>query len=384
MNEKNLENINQIDMSFSGYEEDDNASFGSISEDIEDKRSPVKTGIILNFNDEDDLDINIKKHPSNKPVSIMNAADNNNPIINSETFNGYNEIDMECKHGDDTEDDESFSTPVKKKSLFSADEDINDQDDTANKGLILDEESTGMFNSKKVTVTNLEDDFWEQLTKKYTEEFDNEEKELVETNKKRKEQKGNLQNQLRDLQKKHAKSNKKGAMGMDFHLIGNIEKEHSFFDSAMGNPDGTSSVINSTSDGGLISTGTSSGSGEASSGSMGENLNPKNYSKVLYEVFDTIGFDVIRDKNGILTAKDLYSDNNIIKADNLDDLIYALQPFIEICVILPLSAHTGKKFNSYKDWCDWFSKENVEKYSKYAGEITYCDLLANHLNECEI
>lgn len=384
MNE-NLNNINQIDMSFSGYEEDDDASFGNISENIDDNRSPVKTGIIINFNDEDDLDINIKKHPSNKPVSIMNAADNNNPVINSETFSGYNEIDMECKYGDDTEDDdESFSTLVKNKSLFSDDEDINDQDDTADKGLILDEESTSMFNSKKVTVTNLEDDFWEQLTKKYAEELDNEEKELVENKKKRKEQESSLQNQLRDLQRKHAKSNKKGAMGMGFHFIGNIEKEHSFFDSAMGNPDGTSSIINSTSDGGLVSTGTSSGSGEASSGGMGENLNSKKYTKMLYEVFDTIGFDVSRDKNGILTAKDLYSDNNIIKANNLDDLIYALQPFIEICVIIPLSVHTGKKFNSYKDWCDWFSKEDVENYSKYASEINYCDLLANHLNECEI
>jgi len=97
-----------------------------------------------------------------------------------------------------------------------------------------------------------------------------------------------------------------------------------------------------------------------------------------------IGFDVTKNNDGVLLAKDLYNDSNMIKAKNVSDLIYALQPFIEICIITPLSVNTGEKFNSYQDWCNWYTDENKIKYPKSANEMFYCDLLANHLNECEL
>ena len=69
MNEKNLENINEIDMEFSGYDEED-SSFDNTLEPKETNKEGVKTGIILNFNDDDDLDISIHKHPSNKSPAL--------------------------------------------------------------------------------------------------------------------------------------------------------------------------------------------------------------------------------------------------------------------------------------------------------------------------
>ena len=119
-------------------------------------------------------------------------------------------------------------------------------------------------------------------------------------------------------------------------------------------------------------------------GAAGESLKTINYSKILKEVFDTIGVDVSRNADGTLLAKDLFNDSNKVNARNIPELIYALQPFIETCIIIPLCATTKEKFNSYEDWCKWYTDENKQKFPNSSNEIKYCDLLANHITECEI
>lgn len=398
-----LENINQINLEFNGSADDD--SVIAIKESAEEivntnnNKAAVKTGIIINFDDDDELDINIKKHASNKTIEIPKNIEQTFDDINA--AKGYNEVDMECKYCDDTEDTYDF-VPQTKKSVFDDELDYNEFDDELDyKELAIEDENDDIKKQKKITVDELEDDFWNKASKKFNTNVPDEEKyedalELEENLQAVNEDNPvSLKNILKDLQKKHSKSIKKGAMGAHFHYVGDAEKSREMFNKGIGkyteltgddNSDaGEMSSLIGTGDVGNGDVGASDASAVGGDGGgMGESLQNTNYTSMLKEVFDTIGFDVTKNGNGTLTAKDLYNDSNTITAKNISDLIYALQPFIETCIIIPLSIHTGQTFNSYADWSDWYTDENKTTYPKFANEINYCDLLANHLDECEI
>lgn len=480
MNEKNLENINQIDLEFNGGDEDD--SFGTVhfnksrKEDIvaeTTNTTPVHTGVIIKFDDDDDgsFNLNMKKHASNQPLDIPEKM---TTAMTTAEGKGYNEIDMECKYIDDTEEDYIVpQKPVVKKSMF----DDEDEDYLNTKELTLEEDVTGMSASKKVTVATIEDAYLKTLADKNKIKEDAKKLEYIETyiklsdlgqkdydqktidiinkysstlarlgvfettgkvytftidkdslqklsdelninisnktqpdvitDKKLEEKKQpSLKTLLKDLQKKHAKSNKKGAMSTHFHFAGNPEMARQMFNAGIGNQTGgdvfpgmsmdtaAATLVgggdavgdsSSSAMGGGISNGGGMSGGGISAGGMsgGEGLETTNYSKILREVFDVIGFDVQKEKDGTLLAKDAYSDNNIVRAKNIEDLIYALQPFIDTCIIIPLSISTKQKFNNYQDWCDWYTAENQKMFPKHATEINYCDLLANHIKECD-
>jgi len=391
-----LNNINPIDMEFSGYIDDDDTIFGSNNIDITNNNSsPVKTGIILDFNDgDDDLGISIKKNSSTKSVEFPKQATSFSVI---DEYKGYNQIDMECKYYDDTEDDFILSEHVvmNKKSLF--DNDLDENDINLDSKELIPEDLINNKPAKKLTVDELEDNFWKQVSTKFkssNSDDSNIENKLIDEDKENSNSQDDLKNQLKNLQKKHAATIKKGAYGNStFHFVGDGEKNRDMFNSGIGyhelsNPEQNSlekaadSFIGASE--GSISDANSAVSADGSaSGSMGESLQ-QNYNDLLKEFFDSIGFKVQKDRDGTLLAKDLCNPSNIIRCNNISELIYELQPFIEACIITPLSIYTNQKFKSYKDWCDWYTDENKAKYPNYANEIKYCDLLANHLDECEV
>lgn len=374
MDDQKLENLNQIDINFSGVAEED--SFEDVTnKNNADSTEAVKTGIILHF-DDDETDFTDTTKVSSPAQAIYDKHIIDKPADNANMID-YNKIDLDCKYGDD--DDIDAAKYAKPKKLV-----FDDVDDLDFKELVLDKSTPPQ--NKNISDSELEDIYWKHLNKKTANiNMKHDDQELLEEiSHLDEDQKVNLKNILKDLQKKHAQSNKKGAMGQNFHLVGNIEKEHSFFDSAMGNPSGSSKISSGDTTSGNI-TGVSSAASEGNGGGMGESLIFNNYSKTLREVFDIIGFDVQKNKDETFLAKDQVNNNNIIKANNLAELIYALQPFINYCVILPLSAATKQKFTSYIEWCDWYkSGDNSVKFNEFANDIKYCDLLANHLDECEL
>jgi len=374
MDDKNLENINKIDLDFKGSDDDDSfksfAKTKTIKEDVIDdgsNKGPVHTGIIIKFeDDEDDFNLNMQKHSSIEPMKELSTATKLEPTIGD--AKSYNEIDTECKYGDDTEEDYTPETNnIKKKSMFD-----DDDEELDNKELVLEKDVRSMLPTNKVTVATIEDEYWKELSSKRAAVNDKypEDDESASVNENKQP---SLKNILRDLQKKHAKSNKKGAMGMSFHFAGNPTKEREMFNAGIGNQTGGEvfpSMSMDTAAATLIGGGEMSGAdaagtggdigggvsnGGISAGGMsggGESLKNTNYSKLLNEVFDTIGFDVVKNNDGTLIAKDQLNDNNKVSAKNISDLIYALQPFIEICILIPLATATKEKFNSYQDWCN--------------------------------
>ncbi len=60
-----------------------------------------------------------------------------------------------------------------------------------------------------------------------------------------------------------------------------------------------------------------------------------------------------------------------------------LKPYIDDCFVYPLQIATGEKFKDCKDWCDWYKGENCDKFPKCSNDIKYCDLIANHINDCK-
>lgn len=381
MDEKNLENINKIDLDFSGADDGDD-SFAAIIDTQTDATNtvPVKTGIILNFDDEDaDFNANMKKHSSAKPFEFMDSA---KVITPTDSVKGYNEIDMECKYGDEDDDEHISEKPqAKRHSLFD-----DDEDDFDSKELALEEDITPKPNHK-VSVEAIEDDFWKKVSNKYDNNKKSElEKEVVQV---KEEKQANLKNLLRDLQKKHMKSNKKGAAGTHFHFAGNPELGRQMFNAGVGSQsDSFEAISGGAGSGSFIGGGMgggemSAGNGASAGGGMGEALNTSDFNRTLREVFDTIGFAVSKNDDKTLVAKDLFNDKNVIKAKNIEDLIYALQPFIDSCIIIPLSLATKETFTSYQDWSNWYTDENKARFPKQAAEIKYCDLLANHIKECD-
>lgn len=346
MDEKDLENINQIDMECEAPDDDDD--FGG----------PIRTISAT----ADDRGINIER--------------NFNSCLEPD-YEHINEIDMECEAPDDTDD--SFGSANFTPSIASE---------------IHEKESDVWNNGPKKTGTILDfgDDEDELLDKikeapARLDAFDadevEEEHELVgESMKKQADfiSQGEVESDyLKKLQKKHAKSNKKGAYNLHFHLAGNPQKEVELFNHDMGSDFENQGSTNIT--------GTAEGSGAASSGeascACSEAVEGKSgYEKTANEILTILGYEAIKNSDGSYTViDDLNPDKDIICKD-ADELRDALAHDFDSCFILPLEIDTGLKFDSLEGWLDWY-KENESDNNSLARDMNYIDVFVNHLSEID-
>lgn len=312
--EEDYSQYNQIDMECNIDEDElEETSFGSKLKDVEqtvqypvnqgDHQGPVKTGIILNFDDNDDIDI--KSHKQN----ILDFGDEENDFMTKELV------------------DEEILEEKKKK--------------------------------KHVTSAQIEDDYWEKITKA------------------------------------HQKSIVPGARGTFVHMSGNPELEKDMFNHDMGsdsimkvgklNADGTpalssvgggfGSAASVGANGGDVSVGISSGF------AGGESIEKDNdYNKLCEDLLFITGFTVDKNEDGTYTLKDILSDNNY-NCSNNEEIFNQLKPYIDDCFIYPLQIKTGNNFNTCKEWCDWYNDDMKAQYPDCESDIKYCDLIANHYND---
>ena len=338
MNEQELNNVNQIDMECHIIDEDD-----LVINDIEvadDRDIQSKTGIIINFDDDDDVPV--KRIIAD--TSTRNAEININSNFSEDTFRDYNSIDMETKYSED-EEEELTSTTRSENPIFF---DLGEPN-----GLV----SSEMLGEGKRSISfgEVEDDYWEKLSKK------------------------------------HKKTNKKGAYNTSFHFAGNPKKEQDMFNHMMGTADSTVDVADLISSDSLLSASTTisnttvaSSSGEGSGEGCCESINTSDYSKKLNDLFDVIGFEVFKNSDNSYVAIDKCDILPELSVLTLVDLISALKPYIDDCLIYPLQISTNNNFNNYKDWANWYNADMQKAFPKCAKDIEYCDLLANHLHECVI
>ena len=336
MDDKNLENINEIDLSIDPRFIDDDLSFGSIN--IVDKDSDIavddrpiqsKTGIIIDLSDsEEDSTPKRISAQLNKEGSI--DIDNTFQSAFDLDSQSYNTIDMETDYiDDDMEDAVKEVVPAQKISVTK---DVN-----------------------PLFFENVDEKFDGEVSKDY----------------------------WREVAKKHAKSNKKGAYNTHFHLSGNPKADREFFNAAMG----AHSAEFSASEGGEVIGNVTGVAGDVSATGMGESLEASNhnYSEKLQEIFDIIGVDVIKNSDKSYSVIDLCDIESEYTCSDLAELTLTLQPYIEDCFIYPLQIATKLSFDSCKDWVNWYnSLDDKSKYAKLETDIDYCDVLANHLDECRI
>lgn len=404
MEEKNLENINPIDLSFTGDIDDDNfivketpSCFTSnTNENLESEEPNYKkeTGIIIDLRDENDTKIEPKKRFRSfyeqeaeeiQPLRTISADIDDYGNLNfNKNFNSAidypvkdtNEIDLEYNGPIDDEIDLHTTTSIKRHSLeqgFYNQEPMNRNNlkSFKNKTILDFNEDPEYFNNelisedlieekKKVTQGEVEADYWKKL------------------------------------QKKHKNSNVKGAYNTHFHLAGNPKLEQELFNHDMntgkipglvsgsnsehapmgGNPE--AAVANGDATGNV-----SAGGDGGASGSFGESLK-ENYTKQLKDIFNIIGFEIIKNNNNTYLAIDLCDDNNSLECKDKEDLVIQLKPYIDDCFVCPLEIATGKKFNTYIDWINWYNDGNKDRFPKFSSDIAYLDIIANHLNDCDL
>lgn len=374
--ELDLSHVNEIDMECSVCDDDDD-SFNLIGSDSNDEssefndvRSPVKTGIILDFSDDS------SKPKQKEKLKVVSAEklntealkDKNVELVNqqSEDFEHVNEIDMETFTCED-DDDDDFGYNAEEKSFKRKGDDFidfsdNEDEDLDDKELVLENELTEKKKKKKLTPGQVEDDYWKNLSKK------------------------------------HAATNVKGAYNTSFHFAGNPKKEADIFNHMMGSDGGSTTGIEDTFGAtdaievsssslgaeGISTSGESGATAVGASGGEGcsESLNT-DYSKKLKDIFDVIGFEIIKNSDGSFLAIDTCEEADNFTAESVESLVSQLMPYIEDCFIYPLQIRTNQKFTTCKDWVNWYTDANKEKFPKIADDIEYCDVLANHLNDCK-
>ena len=319
MDEKELANINQIDLECNISDDDD--LFISDMQAVDDREVQSKTGIIINFDDEDVPLTTLKADTSsfNKEINIESD-------FSDDDFDNhdYNSIDMETDYPDDLDDELD--------GLIAED--------------LLDE-------AKKIkTFGEVEDDYWEEISNK------------------------------------HKKTNKKGAYNTHFHIAGNPEREQDLFNHMM-KSDLKSAISDLTAtDVSSSSLDASSSEADASFGAEGCCESAQNshtsYSSKLLNLFDTLGFEVFKNSDNSYVAIDTCDVLPECNAASLTDLISTLKPYLDDYIIYPLQLMTGKNFTDYLEWIKWYDSEKQKEFPKCASDISYCDLLANHLHECDI
>lgn len=353
MTEQELQNINQIDMECHLIDDDD-SSFGNTNLTDDDRDLNQKTGIIVDLSD-DEIVTPLRIMKVDTSISKDNiSAEANFEIFNdmhSDTFTGCNEIDLETEYFD--EEDEELLHKLTKKSQKTNILEIDD-------GLI-DEELLEEAKKKKrrISTGEVEDNYWSTISKK------------------------------------HAASNKRGAYSASFHFAGNPKKEQDIFNHMMGSDTSDASELNAmisdasdiggigiAGESGLISGGDSSSSFSADGGGCCESLNPNNYTEKLNELFDIIGFEVFKNSDNSYSVIDSCDVLPEFICKDKEELIQELTPYIIDCIIYPLQSRTNLNINSFKEWSDWYTSDMKQQYPKCADDIAYCELLANHLDEC--
>ena len=346
MNEQELNNVNQIDMSCQ-VADDDDLVITDMRDD--DREVQSKTGIIINFDDEDD-ELPIKKITADTSITSRDI-DIKSDFFHSD-FEDYNMIDMETDYSED--DDEprinTSTSPIRKNPLFFS----SDEDELS--GLVS---SDMLDESKKATsFGDVEDDYWEKLTKK------------------------------------HKQTNKKGAYNTSFHFAGNPKKEQDMFNHMMRTETENVKVSDILPSNSLLSVASSSeeagNAGFDADGVSGtgegccESLSDINYGEKLLELFDIAGFEVFKNSDNSIVALDKCDILPTITVTDVYELVKTLQPYLEDCLIYPLQTATNMHLDNYKDWVSWYTAERKSQFPKCANDIGYCDLLANHLHECVI
>lgn len=277
------------------------------------------TGIIIDLSDDDEplrtISADISYVQGTPSVNITRNYSQVSSIDSNYNDDGYNAIDMETAHYDDTEDMDDTPTGL-------IDEAMLDEKKTVNQGTV-------------------EADY------------------------------------LARMQKKHAKTVKPGAYNTHFHFSGDPAKEAEIFNHDMSttNAAGSGSLVGSVSSAG--DAGGAGGAGGESLTSRHMNGKAIDARKVLLEeLFAIIGFDVIPDSDEAVTAFDLCDKETDIHADNMPELLDKLYPYIDTCLICPLEVSTGQSFDTYDDWCSWYdSDDNKTKYPSCAKDIEYCRVL---------
>lgn len=323
MLEKDLDKVNEIDMECHVMDDDDFIVNDETSA-ADDREVQSKTGIIINFDDDDDIPVRKIIADTSTTHSGINVTSD----FSEEDFHDYNAIDMETKYGDD--EDEIYDS--KSNPLFI---------DKEPAGLVAEE----MLEEGKRSISfgQVEDDYWDKISSK------------------------------------HKKTNKKGAYNAHFHFAGNPKKEAEMFNQMMGSDSLATTSATNVASGSDSSSATSPG-GEGCC----EDLSTSDYSKKLSELLDIIGFEVFKNSDGSYVAIDRCDVLPEITAATIADLIQTLQPYLEDCLIYPLQLITNNNFKTYNEWVEWYTDDMRKAYPKCASDIAYCDLLANHLPKCEI
>lgn len=325
MNEKDLEHINIIDMECSSVDDDDD-SFGNIHPGASDDRNlESKTGIILDFSDDDARPM----RTITANISPEGSLHIDRDITDyTDDFHDYNEIDMETEYADDEYDiEDSYVVENPASKVFFTDDDLDAKE-------LVDSEMLDEAKKKKkpITTGQVEADYWDKVTKK------------------------------------HNKSNKKGALYTGFKFVGNPEKEIEFFNKAMGN---TESAAESSST-------TASAPADISAGSFGESLTED--LNTLTPIFDIIGFEIFPNHdNSEITVIDSCDVEPEFTCSNIKEVLTRLYPYIEDCFIYPLQIKTNQNINSCQDWVNWYSEDNQKEYPKCADDIAYCNLISKYL-----
>ena len=359
MEDKNLENIdfeslNQIDMECDITDDDDD-SFGNIApqpskkvtlqNDFEDESRPLqtKTGIMINFNDDDDMDYRPKKFVSSEVPDI-----GVNKVISAD-INKMNGIDIKRNYQSDFDSPDSYNSIDMETDLV---------DDTAEYNPVLYNDEYSQPRAKQQKVINDELVFKNDIV-------------VEKANSKSSAPTGEVKaDYWKKLQAKHTASNKKGAYNTHMHFCGNPKAEMDMFNHEM-TPAGKLQFSF-----GVPASGGVENSGEGFSQGCFESLGDSN----LDSLFNLLGFDVVENSDDSYVAIDQLGSTEDIQADSLEDLIYYLMPYIEDCILYPLEIATNESFDTFKEWVNWF-KTNGSKYKQFTKDIAYCKTLSGILGE---
>lgn len=346
MNEDKI--YNEVDTECSFVDEDDLGGFGGDCD-----ARPVKT-------------ISVQAE-ENGLRTIKNWDDPN------EDYSNVNEIDMEC---DVCEDDDEPSFAHIKSETYRHDAQPKELDTSIYYGETVDDwgdddDEEEKYRSRKTSKNINSDDYVMSDDVPYddTEELD--EKELIDEEmieEKKKSSTGEVEDDYyKKLQKKHKDSNVKGSYNMSMHFCGDPEAEMAAFNAGFSSNGGPSG---------------DAGGGEGCCEDLEVKIDNVDWTAVAKALLSILGFELLKDDNGFVLHDECETCPDVCCKNN-EEIFASLKPYVDDCFIFPLQFTTGEKFNNCKDWCDWYKGENCSKFPRCADDIKYCDLVANHINDCK-
>ena len=331
---------NKQEFTFDNFKPDLQAH-GAANDDREIKRT---IGVSMDFSDDYPEMNNFKDESFTDKVEEKDQVVDLGEVPLDMDFSGVNEIDMECSVGED-DDDFSFGGKVSIEERKVLDFDDPEEDKLLNEKALIDEEIVKKSITERkseIDQGKVEKDYWKRL------------------------------------QKKHKKTNVKGAYNTHFHFSGNPEQEMDDFNHDM-TPKGP--IPNATN---VQVSGEGDMLGGECIGGMGESKETNNYRKLFEDLLLITGFELGDCKDNKCVLKDLYSDS-CKECETINDVENFLYPYVQDCFILPLQVSTNQKFDNCDDWVKWYGQEGVkDQYPQCEKDIKYCDLWANHLPECKL